>query len=75
MLKPPQNRFLSNNKKEYKYNVSKINEKDVTHLNTVMIMQAKRIFGCSDLSEIKKSVMAIYNEIPEKVDFIVSHYK
>ena len=54
-ITPPKVRGNGNNK-EYIYDIKQLTTKDVCHLNSLMLIEAKRYVACGELSEIQNSI-------------------
>ena len=69
VINPPKVRFNGINK-VYKYTVNRINSNDISHLNCLMMAQAKHFIAFNNPNEIKRSVELIDEYTDRSFDFI-----
>ena len=68
-IAPPKVR-INGSKKEYRYNVNRLNSQDISHFNCLMMAEAKHHLAFSDIRDISKSMELIKEYTDRDFDFM-----
>lgn len=69
-IAPPKVR-INRGKKEYHYNINRLNSRDISHFNCLMMAEAKHHFAFSDINDISNSLKLTKKYSDRDFDFLI----